>query len=161
MALIAYMSVHGLHSGAIKGDCTQADERKDTIVVYASEHLMETPTDPLTGQPAGGVISHEFTVAKHKDMSSPLLFGMCCKGERGKVALDFYRMTPDGREEKFFSVNMENALVCKMREYTPATFLEGNKPFHDMEEVSFSFAKIKWGHVAGHVEFAYTVPTRG
>jgi hypothetical protein len=27
--------------------------------------------------------------------------------------------------------------------------------------VSFSFAKIKWGHVAGHVEFAYTVPTRG
>jgi type VI secretion system effector, Hcp1 family len=156
MALIAYMEVKGHKQGAIKGDCAQGGDKKDRIVVYGSDHLIEVPRDTHTGLPTGGSIHYKFTVTKHKDQSTPKLFGLCCTGEGCVVVIDYYKIEPDGQESKYFTVKLEG-IVSGMREYTPPTFLPENKPYHDMEEVSFSYKHITWSNSAGHIEYSYIV----
>lgn len=156
MALIAYMHVKGAKQGQIKGDCAQADDKKDTVVVYGSDHFVEVPHDTHTGLPTGAAIHHTFTVTKHKDQSTPKLFRACCTGESCNVTIDYYKIEQDGRESKYFTVTLEG-IVSRMREYTPPTFLPENKPYHDMEEVSFSYYKIAWTNTAGNVEFRQNV----
>ena len=72
MALIAYMQVNGSTQGMLKGDCVQAGDKKDTIIVYGSDHFVEVPRDVHTGLPTGAAIHHTFTVTKHKDQSTPM-----------------------------------------------------------------------------------------
>ncbi len=154
MALIAYMEVKGHKQGAIKGDCAQGGDKKDRIVVYGSDHLVEVPRDTHTGLPTGSSIHHTFTVTKHKDQSTPKLFRACCTGEQCNATIDYYQVQADGQEKKYFTVKL-TGVVTGMREYTPPTFLPENKPYHDMEEVSFSYFKITWTNEAGHVEYAF------
>jgi type VI secretion system secreted protein Hcp len=92
-------------------------------------------------------------VTKHKDCASPKLFKACCTGEQLTVTLDHYRIKPDGTEEKYFTIKLEEAIVVNMREYTPLTFLPDNKPYSDMEEVSFTYSKITWTYNDGNIEF--------
>ena len=40
-----------------------------------------------------------------------------------------------------------------MGENTPTTFLPENKPYHDMEDVSFTYSKITWAYQDGNIEF--------
>ena len=45
MALTAYMKLKGKSQGDIKGDCEQGGDKKDSILVYATEHKVEIPKD--------------------------------------------------------------------------------------------------------------------
>ncbi len=90
---------------------------------------------------------------KHKDQASPLLFQACCSGEHiSNFELDFYRISDKGQEEHYFTIKLENAIIVEMREFTPTTFLEENKPYHDMEEVFFSYEKIVWTYEPDGIE---------
>ena len=153
MALTSYMKVNGKTQGDIKGDCQQGGDKKDKVLVYASDHLVEIPKDTHTGLPTGQRIHHPFTVTKHKDPASPKLFKACCTGEQCEVTLDYYRIKDDGTEEKYYTVKMENAIIVSMREYTPMTFLTDNKPYHDMEEVAMTYSKITWTFNDGNIEY--------
>lgn len=152
MANTMYLTVKGASAGEIKGDCTQAG-REDKILVYSIDHFVEIPTDTHTGLPTGQRIHKPLRIFKHKDPASPLLFNACCQGEHiSEFLLDFYRINPEGKEENYFSIQLERAIVVQMREYTPMTFLPENKPYHDMEEVDFSYEKIIWRHIAANIE---------
>lgn len=153
MALLAYMAVKGKTQSDIKGDCSQGGDKKDKIVVYASDHLVEIPKDTHTGLPTGQRIHHPYTVTKHKDQASPKLYKACCTGEQCSVTLDYYRIKPDGLEEKYFTVKMEEAIVVSAHAYTPLTFLPDNKPYHDLEEISFTYSKITWTYNDGNIEY--------
>ena len=154
MALTAYMKVKGKKQGDIKGDCPQGGDKKDTILLYQVDHNVEIPKDTHTGLPTGQRIHHPLTVTKHKDQATPKLFQATCTGEQCDVTLDYYRIKADGMEEKYFTIKLEEAIVVNMREYTPMTFLPDNKPFMDMEEVSFTYSKITWTYNDGNVEHA-------
>ena len=153
MAMTAYMAVKGKNQGEIKGDCVQGGDKKDKILVYGSDHQVEIPKDTHTGLPTGQRVHKPFTVTKHKDQASPPLFKACCTGEQCEVTIDYYRIKADGTEEKYFTVKMESAILVKMREYTPLTFLEENQPYHDMEEVSMTYSKITWTYNDGNIEY--------
>jgi type VI secretion system secreted protein Hcp len=153
MALTAYLSVTGKSQGEIKGDCPQGGDKKDKILVYGSDHAVEIPKDTHTGLPTGQRIHKPLTVTKHKDPASPKLFKACSTGENVDVVLDYYRIKPDGSEEKYFTVKLQDAVIVNLREFTPETFLPANKPYHDMEEVSFTYSKITWTYNDGNVEF--------
>ena len=154
MALTAYMKVTGKTQGQIKGDCDQSDsKKKDTMLVYQSNHYVEIPKDTHTGLPTGQRIHHPFTVTVHKNPGSPKMAQACCKGEQCTVELNFFRIKPDGKEENYYTVKMEDAIIVMMREYTPMTFLPDNKPFHDMEEISFTYSKITWTYNDGNIEY--------
>jgi type VI secretion system secreted protein Hcp len=153
MALTAYMSVNGKSQGDIKGDCPQGGAKKDKILLYSVDHQVEIPKDTHTGLPTGQRIHRPFTILKHKDQASPKLFQACCKGEQCTVEVFYYRIKDTGEEENFFKIKMEESIVVTMREYTPITFLPENKPYRDMEEVSFTYSKITWSYTDGNIEF--------
>ncbi|MFP4049994.1 MAG: Hcp family type VI secretion system effector [Desulfovermiculus sp.] len=153
MALTAYMKVKGKNQGEIKGDCAQGGDKKDTMLIYQVDHMVEIPKDTHTGLPTGQRIHHPFTVTKHKDQASPKLFNACCNGEQCDVQIDSYRIKDDGTEEKYFTIKLEQAILVNMREYTPLTFLPDNKPYHDMEDVSMTYSKITWTYNDGNIEY--------
>jgi type VI secretion system secreted protein Hcp len=153
MALTAYLAVKGKSQGDIKGDCPQGGDKKDKILVYGIDHNVEIPKDTHTGLPTGQRIHHPLVLTKGKDNASPKLFKACCTGEQCDVTLDQYRIRPDGTEEKYFTIKLEEAIAVNVREFTPTTFLAENKPYHDMEEVSFTYSKITWTYNDGNIEF--------
>jgi type VI secretion system secreted protein Hcp len=153
MALTAYIKITGKSQGEIKGDCPQGGDKKDRVLVYGVDHEVEIPRDTHTGLPTGQRIHHPLTITKHKDQASPKLFKACCTGENVDLELDFYRIKPDGTEEKYFTIKVEDGIAVNVREYTPLTFLPDNKPYHDMEDVSFTYSKITWTYNDGNIEF--------
>ena len=153
MALTMYMKVTGKNQGEIKGSCDQGGDKKDKILVYAMDHKVEIPKDTHTGLPTGQRIHHPLTVTKAKDVASPKLFAACCKGEQVDVELDFYRIKPTGEEELYYKITINDAVIVEMVENTPTTFLPENKPYHDMEDVSFTYSKITWSYSDGNIEF--------
>ena len=153
MALTAYMAVKGKSQGDMKGDCPQGGDKKDKILVYAVHHNVEIPKDTHTGLPTGQRIHHPLTITKAMDCASPMLYKACCSGEQCDVELDYYRIKPDGTEEKYFTVKLEEAIVVTMEHDTPLTFLPENKPYRDMEKVSFTYSKITWTYNDGNIEY--------
>lgn len=153
MALTAYLAVKGENQGDIKGDCPQDGDKKDKILVYDIKHNVEIPTDTHNGLPTGQRQHKPLVLTKAVDNASPLLYKACCKGERCEVVLDMYRIKGDGNEEKYFTVKLKDAVVVKMERSTPMTFLPENKPYRDMEMVSFTYSSITWTYNDGNIEF--------
>ena len=153
MALTGYLKVTGKSQGEIKGDCTQSGDKKDKILVYASDHTVEIPKDTHTGLPTGQRIHQPMSITKHKDQASPKLYKALCTGEQCTVEYDYYRIKGDGKEEQYFTIKLEEAIIVEMREYTPMTFLPEDKPYHDMEEVRFTYSKVTWTYKDGNIEF--------
>ncbi|MDY6903496.1 MAG: Hcp family type VI secretion system effector [Thermodesulfobacteriota bacterium] len=151
MAMVSYLKVTAKDQGEIKGDCTQSG-REDLIMVYSIDHAVEIPRDTHTGLPTGSRMHKPFKIIKHKDMSSPKLFQACCSGEQVETELKFYRITDAGKEEHYFTIKLEQAIIVEMQEYNPITFLEENKPYRDMETVSFTYSKIIWTYEPDGIE---------
>ncbi|MDA3786918.1 MAG: Hcp family type VI secretion system effector [Desulfobacula sp.] len=152
MAMTSYLTLEGKEQGAIAGDCPQVD-KEDSILVYSIDHRVEIPRDTHTGLPTGQRIHKPLQITKHKDRSSPLLYGACCSGEQMKlVHLKQYRINEKGVEEHYFSIKLENAIIVEMQEYNPLTFLEENKPYKDMEVVYFTYEKIIWTYEPDGIE---------
>ncbi|MFM2478724.1 type VI secretion system tube protein TssD [Celerinatantimonas sp. MCCC 1A17872] len=154
MPLTSYLKVTGKSQGDIKGDCNQGGEKKERILVYAVDHSVEIPKDVHTGLPTGQRIHNPLTITKHIDKSSPKLQQACCKGEQLTVELDYYHITPTGEESKYYTVKLEEAIIVRSHHYKPLTFDESNKPFKDMEEISFTYSKITWTFAHGNIEYA-------
>lgn len=153
MALTSYMKVTGKTQGEMKGDCVQAGDKKDKILLYGIDHDVEIPKDPHTGMPTGQRIHHPYTVTKHLDKASPKLMQACCKGEQCDVEIDFYRITEAGMEEKYYTVKMAEAIVVNVHDFKPLTLDPDSKPYMDMEEVSFTYSKITWTYTDGNIEY--------
>lgn len=152
MALTSYMKITGTNQGDIKGDCTQAGDKKDTMLIYDVVHEVEIPKDTHTGLPTGQRIHKPFTVIKHIDMATPKLYKACCNGEQLTVEIDYYRIDESGVENKYFTIKLEAAIIVNAKHYKPMTFVEENKPFHDMEQISFTYSKITWNYTDGNIE---------
>jgi type VI secretion system secreted protein Hcp len=152
MALTSYLSLEGTKQGAITGDVTQKG-REEKILVYGTNHTIEIPRDTHTGLPTGQRIHGPFTITKHVDPASPLLYQACATGEQMKKwQLDFYRIDEKGTEVLYFQVLLENAIIVNIRSFKPLTFLPESKPYHDMEEISFTYSKITWSHKTANKE---------
>jgi type VI secretion system secreted protein Hcp len=152
MANTMYLKLKGANQGDIKGDCTQSGREK-MILVYSVEHEVEIPRDTHSGMPTGQRIHHPLTILKHKDQASPLLFQACCTGEQiTSLELDFYRINKTGTEEHYYTIKLEKAIIVNLSSHTPVTFLEENKSYHDMEEVSFSYEKMVWTYEPDGIE---------
>lgn len=154
MALTSYMSIKGASQGDIKGDCPQAGDKKDKILVFSIDHSVGRPKDTHTGLPTGRCVHQPFTIVKVKDNASPKLFQAACNGEELTVELALYRIDPKGQEQKYYEIKLEDAIIVNVREYNLLPFDADSKPYHDMEEVSFAYSKITWTYTDGNIEFS-------
>ncbi|MCD6308236.1 MAG: Hcp family type VI secretion system effector [Candidatus Latescibacteria bacterium] len=152
MAMTSYLMLTGNSQGKIEGDCAQAG-REGSILVYDVKHEIEIPRDTHTGLPTGQRIHHPLVITKHIDKSSPSIMQACTSGEQfSEVELHFYHITDTGQEEHYYTIMLNNAIIVSVKNSKNMTFLPENKPYHDMEEVSFTYSKIIWTAVVDGVE---------
>ncbi|MDQ5985945.1 MAG: Major exported protein [Syntrophus sp. SKADARSKE-3] len=152
MAMTSYLKLEGKNQGAIEGDCSQKGHEK-WILVYGLDWSMEIPRDTHSGLPTGQRIHHPITIKKKLDPASPLLAQACASGEQMKTwQLDFHQISEKGQEELYYTIQLENAIIVNLQYEKPLTFLEANKPYHDMEYVSFTYEKITWAHKKANKE---------
>ena len=144
MPMPCHMEVEGTNQGPIEGSCDM-EGREGTILVYAMNHDVHIPRDPQSGLPSGKRIHGPLTIVKEYDKASPKLYQALCTGEHmSEVVLKWYRIDPTGAEEHYFTHTLEDAIVVEMKPYMPVAFLTENEPYRHMEEVSYTYNKIKW-----------------
>ena len=144
MPMPTHMTLEGENQGEIQGSCDM-EGREDSILVYKVEHDIHIPRDPQSGQPSGKRVHGPFTIVKEYDKASPKLYQALATGERMKnVTIKYYRIDRTGVEEHYFSHIFETAIIVKMRAYYPLTFIDESEPYRHMEEVSFTYDKVKW-----------------
>ena len=144
MPMPCHMSVTGENQGKIEGSCA-IKGREGTILVYALDHTIQIPRDPHSGLPTGKRIHMPMTITKEIDKSSPKLMQALSSGEHlTEVVLDFYRISPKGTEEKYYTVKLAAGIIVSVESYFPETFVAENEPFKHMEKISFTYGKIVW-----------------
>ena len=152
MPMPSYMTLEGQNQGKIEGS-VKVKGHEGKILVQAVEHTIEIPKSPQTGLPTGKRIHGPATLTKEIDKSSPKLFAALTSGEQMKtVTLEYYRISPKGTEEKYFTVQLENAIITSIRAWTPNCLDPANKQMGHMEDVAFTYEKIKWTFEDGGIE---------
>jgi type VI secretion system secreted protein Hcp len=143
-ALPAYLELEDQGGNKIEGSCTVAG-REGTIEVFSFGHNLVMPTDPASGLPTGVKRHSPLKILKEIDKSSPLLYRVLVMNQTmGRFILRFYRMGATGREEQYFTIQLENARITGITPSFPASFLIQNEPYGHMETVSFVYQRITW-----------------
>lgn len=144
MSMHSFMQVTGKTQGKIEGSCT-IKGKENTIEVWAMEHKIEIPRNIHDGLPSGSRIHQPLMIEKNIDKSSPKLYQALTSGEQlTEVILDYWRITPEGKEEKYFTIKLETAIIVNMETFYPETFVPENEVYRHMEKVAFTYEKIIW-----------------
>lgn len=144
MAISAHMTLTGKTQGKIDGS-VDMEERKDTILVTAFDHDISMGSEKLTGRPTSDANHGAFVITKEFDKASPKLYKALTKGERfSEVTLKWYRITPEGKQQHYFTHKLENAIIVSMKPKMENTRDPAKEAMTHMEEVSFRYDKITW-----------------
>jgi len=160
MAMPAHLTLTGDKQGKIDGSC-EMQGRENTILVYAMTHDVSIPRSSTDGLSTGKRVHGSLCIVKEFDKSSPKLYQALCTGEHMKdVTIKWYRITKQGTEEHYFTHKLEDAIVVSIHPYMPTTLLSANEPFRHMEEIGFTYKKIKWTWEPNGIEAedSWTVP---
>lgn len=144
MPMPCYLILEGQNQGKIEGS-TKVKGHDGKIMVQAVEHVIEIPKSPQTGLPTGKRVHGPMTLTKEIDKSSPKLLQALTSGEQMKSAtLEFYRISPKGTEEKYYTAKLENAILTSIRSWTPNCLDPEHKQMGHMEDMSLTYEKITW-----------------
>jgi type VI secretion system secreted protein Hcp len=153
----AYLTIEGETQGAItKGASTPEsvgnifqDGHEDEILVQAFDHEVQVPVDSQSGTPTGFRLHKPMTITKVFDKSTPMLYNALAKKEPLKCELKWFRTSPKGDHEHYFTTALEEAYVTNIQAVMPNCQDPSQSHFTHMEKVSFSYTKITWTHEAG------------
>jgi len=145
MPMPFHMSLTGNTQGNISQGASTMKGREDTILCQGLEHEVSIPRDLQTGQPTGKRVHRALTITKVYDKTSPKLYQALVTGERmSDVTFKFYRITPAGAEEHYFTTKLENAIIVSIKPWVPNCLDPARERFTHMEDISFTYRKIIW-----------------
>ncbi|MCD6025562.1 MAG: Hcp protein [Solimicrobium sp.] len=144
MPMHCFLTLEGKNQGKIEGSVAiKGHEGK--IEILAVDHTIDIPSNALSGKPSGQRVHGPKVLTKEIDKSSPKLFQALTSGEQFKsVVLEYYRISPKGTEEKYYTVRLSNAILTKMRAWVPNINSPENKQMGHMEDIAFTYEKITW-----------------
>ena len=155
----AFISIEGSNQGKITAGAFTEDSvgnvyvegHEDEIMAQAISHIVTVPTDPQSGQPSGQRVHKAFKFTCSLNKAVPLMYNALASGEMlPKVQVTWFRTSIDGRQEKFFSTVLEDAVIVDMNLVMPNAQDPSNAPYTQLLEVSMSYRKINWDHtIAG------------
>lgn len=144
MPMPCYLTLEGENQGKIEGSC-EVSGHEGKILVQAVEHHIELPKNPQNGLPSGKRQHLGITLTKEIDKASPKLYQALCSGEQMKtVDLEFYRISPKGSEEKYYTIHLEKAVVVGARLWVPNCLHPDNRQMGHMEDVGLTYEKVVW-----------------
>ncbi len=131
--------------GAIAGS-SEKQGREGSSDVFEVDHKIVSPVSPSTGLPSGMPAHTPFRIVKTIDEATPKLYQALATGERlRQVDIKWYRIDPLTRGEVlYFTTRLIDAYIVEIREYMPMSFVPENESYRHMEEVLFSYGKIRW-----------------
>jgi len=98
-------------------------------------------------------VHNPLIITKVFDKSSPKLYQALCTGEHmTEVVIKWYRIDPTGQEEHYFTTALEDAIVVSMKPNMPNCLDPVMESFSHMENVAFTYRKIKWTWEADGIE---------
>lgn len=140
----AHMTLQGEKQGKIEGSCDMQG-REGTILVQAFDHAVTIPSDPQTGAPTGKRVHGPLTITKVFDKASPKLYQGLVSGEHmTEVTINWYRISPSGTEEHYFTHKLEDAIIVAMKPHMPNCLIPATSHLQHMEDVSFTYRSITW-----------------
>ncbi|MCP4158675.1 MAG: type VI secretion system tube protein Hcp [Deltaproteobacteria bacterium] len=150
MSMPVFMKIDTQDHGPIEGACDLAG-LEGTTEVYAINHIVEIPRSKSTGRPTGRRVHNDFTINKHIDKTTPLLYQTLCMGEKlTEVTFSWYRYGGDsGEMEEFYKIRLENAVVTCIKPWTTYDKDPVNEESDQLESVSFAYEKIVWEWIDG------------
>ncbi|MBF0527987.1 MAG: Hcp family type VI secretion system effector [Deltaproteobacteria bacterium] len=144
MPIPPHLYITGTRQGKIEGPCPITG-REGSIIVQQFDHEILIPRSTQTGQPTGKRVHNPLVIVKAFDKASPKLYQALTTGEiLSEVVLKFFRITPLGKEEHYFTIKLEDAVIQAMAAFVPSCLDQNYARFTHMEKVSFVYAKIIW-----------------
>jgi type VI secretion system secreted protein Hcp len=149
-ALNAYLKIKGSKTNVV-GSVIQKGREGSTLVT-ATTHEIVSPRDPASGLPTGKRMHKPFTVTAEVDKATPLLYKMMTQNENlTEVELRFWRASPTGAEQQFYTVKLTNASISNIRYVQPSTTQAETRTQQEYVEVAFTYQKIEWTWTDGGV----------
>jgi len=139
MAIDIYLQIEG-----IKGE-SQDDAHKDWIEVTKVHWAIQQPKS-ATSSTAGGHTAErayltEITLSKLTDLATPILLQTCSTGKTlPRAKLEFFRADGNRSRVKYFSIEVENVLIGRVKPHLDATdsFM--------VEDFNLKFSKVRWAY---------------
>ncbi len=142
----------GEEQGLIEGSC-ELEEREDTILVQAFDHVVEIPTDSR-GVATGRRVHRAMTLTKEIDKSTPMLYQALCTNELlTEAILNWYRLDGTGEYELYYTIRLENAFITRIRPWVPNVLDRAYEGLKHMEDISMSYEKIIWTWEPDGIEY--------
>jgi type VI secretion system secreted protein Hcp len=148
-----WMIVEGSKQGKFESD--ESKKRKGlegAIEVFTYEHEVRSPRDPASGHASGKRQWGAITITKPVDSTSPLFWQACVTNEElKKCELKFFRVTPSGQLEQYYSVILDKAYIASVKMIVPEQEYEGGTAKHEhhttaKDVIQFTFQKITIEH---------------
>ena len=152
MAISIFMEIESEVDGVVEGGC-DVKGREGWMECVAMSHRVYTPIDTTTGMITGNRVHEPYQVTKMTDNATPLLFKHVCMGTKLKtVKLHFFQITPQGKEEEYFTIVLENAQVISMDPVLYNTRSPEFEKLPHLEKVKFGYEQITWTENRDNVE---------
>jgi type VI secretion system secreted protein Hcp len=141
-ALDAYLWLEGETQGKIEGGVTLPGG-EGSIMVIAYSHIINSPRDPATCQPAGKRNHLPLSITKEIDISTPLLFKAFADNERMTLfTLEFWQPASTSAEEQYYTVELEDAYITGIHQEMLNNKYPENMQHKEREHISFSYSKV-------------------
>jgi type VI secretion system secreted protein Hcp len=152
MPMPCFLSITGKNQGKIEGSCA-IDGHAGTILVQAEISHVKIPRNPQTGLPAGKRVHEPFLITKEIDKASPKILQALTTGEQlTEVLLEYFRISSAGKEELYYTIKLENAIVVSLEKWFPNCLDKAKQSYGHMEDVSFSYEKVTWSFTPDGIE---------
>ncbi|BDM22954.1 Hcp family type VI secretion system effector [Pseudomonas sp. LRP2-20] len=157
----AYIKIEGQTQGNITAGAFTSESvgnvfvegHEDEILVQEIKHQVTVPTDPQSGQPAGQRVHKPFIFTSALNKATPLMYQALTSGEMlPTVEVRWYRTSVEGKQEHFFTTTLEDATIVNINTTLPHAQNKENADFTQLVEVSMSYRKVTWSHVAAGTE---------
>lgn len=138
------------YSNDIVGSNTKGGRAQTSAIVEFS-HQVYSPVDVQEGTVTGSRVHGTAEVTKEIDTASPSLYQACCTGQTlDQIVIDFYKITPAGKEEIYYTITMSGVKVASVTNNVPNTKDPSFEKLNHQERVSFLYEKINWKHADGY-----------
>ncbi|AZP71635.1 Hcp family type VI secretion system effector [Pseudomonas poae] len=146
MAYHGYMSIKGQSQGLISAGCSTQDSignkcqegHKDEIMVMSYNHNMLN-TGNVRASTHGPVV-----ITKNIDKSSPLLAVALSNREELDCVINFYRTSPSGQREKYYTVDIRGCIIANLTVEVPHAVLLTD--VEAQEHLALRYREIIWTH---------------
>lgn len=156
MAQMGYATIVGESQGRIEGDGKHHEE-EGLVEIFAFDHEVSIPRKGTAALTAGRPVHDEIVIGKLVDRSTPKLYQALDQHERlSSVQFEWFAYNRNGVLQRVFSVELENAVVTRIRPSMPDYLDPESDRYRFMERVGLSYETIIWTYGQGDVQFETT-----